>query len=84
MAEFFRLCGISEKRSMIGGQFTGPELKTMTTPEKLTSLASILGPVCDYVEKVTSYLQAVRDLHRLCVTKQLQSNYKQVFILYSY
>ena len=64
---------------MIGGQFTGPELKSMTTPAKLTSLASILGPVCPYVEKVTSYLQAIRDLHRLCVTKQLQTNYKEVF-----
>ena len=84
MKEFFRSCGLSETRSMIGGQFTGPELKSMTTPAKLTSLASILGPVCDYVEKVTSYLQAVRDLHRLCVTKQLQTNYKEVLILYSY
>ena len=78
MAEFFRSCGLSETRSMIGGQYTGPELKSMTTPAKLTSLASILGPVCPYVEKVTSYLQAIRDLHRLCVTKQLQRNYKEV------
>ena len=78
MTQYYRMCGLSQQRSMIGGQFTGPELKTMTTPAKLTSLASLLSPVCPYAEEVCSYLQAVRDLHRLCVTKQLQSDYKEV------
>ena len=78
MTQYYRMCGLSQQRSMIGGQFTGPELKTMTTPAKLTSLASLLSPVCPYAEQVCSYLQAVRDLHRLCVTKQLQSDYKEV------
>ena len=75
MTQFFRMCGLSQQRSMIGDR---RELKTMTTPAKLTSLASLLSLVCPYAEQVCSYLQAVRDLHRLCVTKQLQSDYKEV------
>ena len=81
MVEYLRSCGLSTRRSMKGGQFTGNELKDLTKPSNLATLERMLLPVCPMVGDLTAYIQSLRDLHRLCVSKKLAGNYKEVNLL---
>ena len=52
-----------------------------TKPSNLATLERMLLPVCPMVGDLTAYIQSLRDLHRLCVSKKLAGNYKEVNLL---
>ena len=57
---------------MIGGNFTGVELKILIKEKNLANLAKV---VPNGVE-ITQYLRSLRELHKMCVKKEFSEDYQ--------
>ena len=66
MTQFYLRAKIGRRRTQIGGNFTGLELKMLLKETSLADLAEIIpnGAV------VTQYLRSLRELHKMVFKKQ--------------
>ena len=60
-----------------GGQFNGPSLKSILEDKALASMESTL-PNYETALTFTNYLRSIRDLHSLCVEKDLDPKYEDI------
>ena len=72
MVEFHTSCGIGKRRSMIGGNFTGVELKILIKEKNLANLAKVVPNGLE----ITQYLRSLRELHKMCVKKEFSEDYQ--------
>ena len=72
MTQFYLRAKIGRRRTQIGGNFTGVELKMLLKEKSLADLADIIpnGAV------VTQYLRSLRELHKMVVKKQYTENHQ--------
>ena len=60
------------QRTMRGGAYNGNDLKKIFRRDRLEKLASMLSVLdADLAKAVTDYMDAIRALHALCVSKHL-------------
>ena len=67
-----------KKGGMSGGDFNGPSLKTLIKPFMLTELEKHLG---EGSKPWLDYLDSVRELHQLCVQKEVPDVTTSEFII---
>ena len=72
MPTFFLRCGIGKRRTQIGGNFTGGELKMILKEGNLAHLAEII----DHGVEVTQCLRSLRELHKMCVKKTYSEDHE--------
>ena len=71
MVEFYLRAKIGRRRTQIGGNFTGVELKMLLKETALADLADIVP----HGVQISQYLRSLRELHKMSVKKQYTENH---------
>ena len=69
--EYYLKHCLNKTGEMPGGKFNGPSIKHILLEDMLIDLENIL-PTSEIAQDFTNHLRDIRELHKMCVAKELQ------------